>query len=430
MSDTLVDLDRLESVVRRQSRRELDGVRSAALARFRSTGLPTTRHEDWKYTNLTPVARISNDWLAGADSADAETPKTLEVPVQIDAVWLEIRNGRIDDASLEAANRALEGQAVIGRLSASSGGAELYMGDPVSSLNAALMDDAICISVMRNANVARPIGLLLADETGKNAGVSQVRLVISVDHHGSAEFIEAHKSGGEGDHYASIVTEMALADSASARYVKVQERARHHLQVGRLQARIGKDASLDYASVDLGGRMIRNDISATLTAPGGHFGSTGLYLAEDGQHIDNHISADHEVGPATSNQNYRGIANGRSRCVYNGKAIVREGADGTDAKQSNHNLLLSEKAEIDTKPELEIYAEDVKCAHGATVGQLDKSALFYLRSRGLDRDQAAQILTRAFASSILADIPVEAAREYIDLATDAKLDRLVWEAKS
>ena len=131
------------------------------------------------------------------------------------------------------------------------------------------------------------------------------------------------------------------------------------------------------------------------------------------------------LGPAVSREEYRGILNGRARCVFNGKAIVHDGADGTDAEQSNHNLLLSATAEIDTKPELEIYADDVKCAHGATVGQLDKSALFYLRSRGLDPDEATQLLTRAFAARILAASPVAATHEYIAKITDRRLDALI-----
>jgi Fe-S cluster assembly protein SufD len=150
----------------------------------------------------------------------------------------------------------------------------------------------------------------------------------------------------------------------------------------------------------------------------------GLYLASGRQHIDNHTRVHHRVGPATSTEEYRGILSDRSRCVFNGKAIVHRGADGTDARQANHNLLLSDKAEIDTKPELEIYADDVKCSHGATVGQLDKTALFYLRSRGLDRDEAAQVLTRAFAATIIGKATVQAVRNHAETLIDRRLQTL------
>ena len=162
-----------------------------------------------------------------------------------------------------------------------------------------------------------------------------------------------------------------------------------------------------------------------IAQPGASANLNGLYLAGAEQHIDNHIRVDHRVGPAVSREEYRGILAGRARCVFNGKAIVHEGADGSDAEQSNHNLLLSETAEIDTKPELEIYADDVKCAHGATIGQLDKSALFYLRSRGLNEDEATQLLTRAFAARILTAVPIEATRTYIGQKTEQRLDGLI-----
>ena len=151
----------------------------------------------------------------------------------------------------------------------------------------------------------------------------------------------------------------------------------------------------------------------------------GLYLAGDGQHVDNHTRVDHRVGPATSRQEYRGILNGKCRCVWNGKAIVHEGADGTDADQTNHNLLLSAQAEIDAKPELEIYTDDVKCSHGTTVGQLDETALFYLRTRGLDRQHATEVMTHAFAAGLVSRIPVAAAQEPASRLMERRLGELI-----
>ncbi len=201
--------------------------------------------------------------------------------------------------------------------------------------------------------------------------------------------------------------------------------ANQYKQIGKLIAGLQQDAVLDYASFDFGGSLVRNDVAIDMMQPGAAAKLHGLYLAGAKQHIDNHTRVDHRVGPSVSREEYRGILNGRARCVFNGKAIVHKGADGTDAEQSNHNLLLSDTAEIDTKPELEIYADDVKCAHGATVGQLDKSALFYLRTRGLDQDEAARLLTRAFAARILTASPIEATHAYIARKTDRRLDALI-----
>ncbi|MEX1267218.1 MAG: SufD family Fe-S cluster assembly protein, partial [Woeseia sp.] len=161
--------------------------------------------------------------------------------------------------------------------------------------------------------------------------------------------------------------------------------------------------------------------------PGALVRMHGLYLADSDQHIDNHTRVDHRVGPAQSREEFRGILNGNARCVFNGKAIVHAGADGTDAEQSNHNLLLSANAEIDTKPELEIYADDVKCSHGATVGQLDDSAIFYMQSRGIDRDRAQHLLTRAFAGQILRHLPIDALQDHLVARIDERLDTLLEE---
>jgi Fe-S cluster assembly protein SufD len=182
---------------------------------------------------------------------------------------------------------------------------------------------------------------------------------------------------------------------------------------------------MSFASYDLGGRLVRNDVEINMAEPGAEVDIVGLYVAGEGQHIDNHIRVDHRVGPTTSSQEYRGILNGNCRCVWNGKAIVHEGADGTDASQANHNLLLSDKAEIDTKPELEIYADDVKCCHGTTVGQLDEAALFYLRTRGLNKRRATEILTHAFAVDIVGRAPVSAARDAIASMVESRLEELV-----
>jgi len=193
---------------------------------------------------------------------------------------------------------------------------------------------------------------------------------------------------------------------------------------------MGRDARLNMASYDLGGGLVRNDVDIDLGEPGADAVFNGLYLAGDGQHIDNHTRVDHRVGPASSSQEYRGILNGRCRCVWNGKAIVHAGADGTDANQANHNLLLSEHAEIDAKPELEIYADDVKCSHGTTVGQLDDTALFYLRTRGLDKRQATQLLTHAFAADLVGRAPVAAAIDIINSLVEARLGDLIQEDAS
>ncbi|MCJ7592926.1 MAG: Fe-S cluster assembly protein SufD, partial [Woeseiaceae bacterium] len=281
-----------------------------------------------------------------------------------------------------------------------------------------------------HAATEKPLGLLIIDEANAGAAVSQANVDIEVAPGCDAEIVEYQSSSGSDDHYGNSVVTLQVSQAAHARYVRIQNRRIGHVQTGRLSVAMGKDAQLSMASYDLGGGLVRNDVDIDLVATGANAVFNGLYLASDGQHIDNHTRVDHRVGPATSSQEYRGILNGQCRCVWNGKAIVHKGADGTDAKQANHNLLLSDKAEIDAKPELEIYADDVKCSHGTTVGELDEAALFYLRSRGLDKSQATQVLTRAFAADLVGRAPVSAAKDAIASLVDSRLAELILDGVS
>ena len=229
---------------------------------------------------------------------------------------------------------------------------------------------------------------------------------------------------GDDELWSNTVFTATLGDRAKLDYQRVQQRRRHHDQTNQLIVRLGHTSIFRHAGVDLGGRLTRNDLVVDISEPDAEAGFDGLYVVGDGQHVDNHTRVDHRVGPAHSSQEYRGILDGHCRAVWNGKAVVHAGADGTDAEQANHNLLLSERAEIDAKPELEIYADEVKCSHGTTVGQLDERALFYLRSRGLAREHAERVLTRAFATSIVERSPIESMRDWLSDIVETRLREL------
>jgi Fe-S cluster assembly protein SufD len=395
MSAIALQQDLLEAAVTALPPDELSAVREAAVDRFIAIGFPTTKHEDWKYTNLSDAAELSNTWLQSKAESRAQ-PVTVDTRIteQVDAHWITIANGMVDPASL----RELD----------------------------ALKHRGITVTRLADGSATeKPIGLLLIDDG--SVAVSQVRILVEIGARATLRVIECALSAGTDRQFANSVTQAVLGDEAELSFVRLQQRQKNHLSVNRFSAKLERDAVLNYNNFDLGGELARNDIVADIVAAGASVNLRGLYLAAGDQHIDNHTRVDHRVGPATSSEEYRGILNGRARCVFNGKAIVHEGADGTDADQSNHNLLLSDKAEIDTKPELEIYADDVKCSHGATVGQLDKTALFYLRSRGLDKDEATQVLTRAFASAILGKLAIGECHEYLAAAMDKQLDDLIDE---
>lgn len=414
--------DLLKAAVIAMPRDELSAVRRAAFDRFSASGFPSTRHEDWKYTSLSDAAAVSNAWLKGESVANAHAVDT-GVIARIDAHWLTFRNGVIDSKSLDDLRTLSKSGIRVSRLADGVDQELIDIDDPISAFNAALLQDGIRLQATDDSTPDKPIGFLLIDDG--SVPVSQLRILIDVDNNARLKVVECAVSAGSDRQFATTVTQALLGDSAKLDYVRIQQRQKDHLGVNRFDATLGHDAVLDYSNFEFGGGLTRNDIVGNVVSPGASVRLRGLFLASGRQHIDNHTRVDHRVGPATSSGEYRGILNGRARCVFNGKVIVHAGADGTDADQSNHNLLLSEKAEIDTKPELEIYADDVKCSHGATVGQMDKAALFYLRSRGLEKDEAQQVLTRAFAATILGKVPVVECHDYLAAIVDSELDALI-----
>ncbi len=427
MSGTGLQQGLLEAAVTALPPDELSAVRAAAVSRFAAIGFPTTRHEDWKYTNLSAAAALSNTWLQD-EMAVSKAPSVAvdtEILQQIDAHWITIENGIIDPASLRKLDSLAKKGITISRLAEGVDDGLITLDDPMSAFNAALLQDGLHIKAAKSTILDKPVGLLLIDDG--SVAVTQVRTLIEVGANAKLRIVECSLSAGNDKQFSNAVTQVVLSDGAELDFVRLQQRDRKDLSVNRFEAQLQRDAVLNYNNFDFGGELARNDIVADIVGAGASVNLRGLYLATGTQHIDNHTRVDHRVGPATSTEEYRGILNGRARCVFNGKAIVHAGADGTDADQSNHNLLLSDKAEIDTKPELEIYADDVKCSHGATVGQLDKSALFYLRARGLDKDQATQALTRAFASAILSKLAITECHEYLASALDKQLDALIDE---
>jgi len=420
MKAAALNFDDLRSVVRQMPDNGLAAVRETALAHLGENGLPTLSDEDWKYTDLAPLVDISNRWLgAGGQQRSASTQREAieAITATIDATWFVIANGQIGELAPGSNLDGIE----VSRISDAP--SPLALSRPLANLNAALLHDGLRLRI--TGKVERPIGILLMDSSDTEAVVTQTYIEIDVAPGGAADLIEYYASNGDGDLYANSVLTVNIGDDAIVNHARIQNRSLKHVQTSRTSISPGRNAVLRMASYDLGGGLIRNDIEIDLGNPGADVSFDGLYLAGDGQHIDNHTRVDHRVGPATSSQEYRGILNGECRCVWNGKAIVHKGADGTDAKQANHNLLMSEKAEIDAKPELEIYAEDVKCAHGTTVGQLDDTALFYLRSRGLDKQHALRVLTHAFAADLVRRTPVKAAMQGISDIVEARLAELI-----
>lgn len=370
-----------------------------AAEKFLESGFPTTRDEDWKYTDLSGVVNLGRSWLnEGARSADGGVqPQWIS-----DFEQLFERQGQLiiqNGTRASAIGRGLPEGLAISPLSATH--PESDAGTPLASLNSALLDDGLHIVVEPGFRSERPFFILAFDTFREYPGVSQSRIVIDIAAGADFHLVELNTSHGEAEHYQNSIIELNLEPTASVDHVQIQQLYAQNSQTHATRVRLAESSRYRHTNFDLGGRLVRNDLTIDIVGRDAIADVAGLYIAGPGDHIDNHVRIDHRVGPAQSTQEYRGVLDGKCRCVWNGKAIVREGADGTDAEQGNHNLLLSDEAEIDAKPELEIYADEVKCSHGTTVGQLDDDALFYLRTRGLDEQEARTALTHAFGASVI-----------------------------
>lgn len=421
MKPSSFSMEDLKKAVDNLPNDSLSSTRKAALNDFNKFGLPTTKDEDWKYTDLSRVSEISNRWLAeGAlqNTCDPSDETINSLINSIEANWLIIANGIID-------TQYFINDKNIDIRKYSETNAPSVLNRPLSFLNAALMQDGLKIYIRKPT--IKPLGLLVLDKTNTNTSLSQVNIDIEVASDCKAEIIEYHHSIGKGDHYSNAVATLKINEGASTHYTKIQDRQINHTQTTHTAIDLKKNSILNMACYDIGGGLIRNDIDINIDEPGVDASLNGLYLTGENQHIDNHIKVEHRVGPASSSQEFRGILNGNNCSVWNGKAIVHEGADGTDANQKNHNLLLSEKAEINTKPELVIYADDVKCSHGATVGQLDESAIFYLRTRGLTTKQATEIITQAFAADLVNRTPISQIKNTVSSLVASRLAKLIMD---
>lgn len=406
----------------------LDRSRRGALDAFAKTGFPTPRHEDWKYTRVTPIEKRS-----------FRIPERNGIEVQgadlerfglgaLDCEQLVFVNGHYVDA-LSRRNVSESGVRITtlaSAINASSPLLESHLGrladttsQPFSALNTAFMSDGAVIHVKGRNSDQQPIHLLFLATTDDM--VAHPRTLVVAEAESRATVIETYASLTEGCYFTNALTEIALMEGAQLEHYKLQQESAAAFHVATLEARLDRDSRFASHSISFGGQLVRNDINVRIDAEGAACLLNGLFMVGGRQHVDYHTRIDHAKPRGTSEEIYKGILDGRSRGVFNGRVKVHPDAQKTDAHQSNNNLLLSRDAEIDTKPELEIYADDVKCSHGATVGQLDERALFYLRSRGIDEDQARSLLTFGFAREILERIELAPLREKV---TDALLERM------
>ena len=402
-------------------------LRRRAFERFTALGVPTTRLEAWRFTNVAPIA---NTAFTLAEPAEREVAKADAAPHALPGVGagLTFINGRYvapasDVSALPAgvevlsladvlASDAGDTRAAVEAHVASGAGIE---NEGFTALNTALLHDGAVVRVPANTVVEQPIQLLFVTSPPSGGGpvMTHPRVLIVVGENAQVRVVESY-GGGESPYLTNTVTEVIAGPSAVVDHYKLVRESLAGYHIGSMHVRLGRAANFSSHAVTLGGAIVRNDAQALLDGEGVVCTLNGLYLANGRRLVDNHTTIRHAKPHCSSHELYKGILDGQARAVFNGKIIVAIDAQKTDAKQTNKALLLSEDAQINTKPELEIFADDVKCTHGATVGQLDKDALFYLRARGLGLEQARSVLIHAFAADLLNHIAIAPIREQLE----------------
>jgi Fe-S cluster assembly protein SufD len=407
----------------------LAGHRRAALEAFEDHGFPTTREEAWRFTNVAPIAGA----VFQLAPPDAEGGEALAAANEIRdaAATAVVLNGCYDE-TLSAFGALPLGVVVEGLANAfedeESAAREIALalnatGHPFAQLNAAFLEDGVHVVIPEGAVLTAPIQVVVATLSGEGPVMAHPRLVVEARAQSQATVVLSFVGGGDQPYLANVVTQVIVEDGAVLELITDQREAANAYHLHHLHARCGTGAILHSRAVSLGGAIVRNDLTAVLDGEGGHATIDGVYVADGRELVDNHTSIDHAVAHCTSHELYKGILGGQARAVFNGRIIVRQDAQKTDAKQTNRALLLSDDAQINSNPQLEIFADDVKCTHGAAVGQLDDEALFYLQARGLTPQQARDMLLHAFAGEVLSEISVPELRIALEYRLFERLRR-------
>ena len=400
-------------------------VRRAGIDAFSRTGFPTPRNEHWKYTSVSPIEKRSFDLAVPSSCTTCVGGSVSRLPDGATAPRLVFVDGLVNCelSDLRALPPGVRIEDLTRVVEHDSEFLESRLGKIVSpektaftALNTAFMDTGAIIRVDPETVADRPVHLVFVSGSHECERGYSPRIVVAASA-GSRIAVVEHFVGLDGTVYLdNAVTEIDVAEGATVEHYKVQQSSPAAYHVAALEAKLAADASFHSWAVSLGARLSRHDIDVTLEHEHARCSLDGLYIANGRQHVDFHTNVEHVAPHCESHEYYKGIAGGRGRGVFNGRVHVHPDAQKTEAHQTNRNLLLSRNAEIDTKPQLEIHADDVKCSHGATIGQLDEQMLFYLRSRGIEESAACGMLTYGFARDVVDRIAVSELRERIGAA--------------
>jgi Fe-S cluster assembly protein SufD len=406
-------------------------IRRAAIERFAELGFPTRKNEAWKYTSVSKLAKASLDPEPPARDGVSRDEIRALLGSEAAQQWFVFEDGRFapELSSEEALPTGVEIQGLAAALDKHPELIRPLLGRadsldrPFAALNGAFQRDGAFVRVTADARPQRPIQLLFIASPGASGRVANPRNIIQIDRGAKAAVMLRYDSFCSDVYWTNAMTQIVLGDNAELDLITVQSESDSAYHFSSIDIRQERDSRFRSHHVSLGGALARSEIYAHLDAPGVDCALNGLFLVDGEQHVDSQTTVDHASPHGTSRELYKGILGGRSRGVFNGSVLVRPDAQKTNAQQFNPNLLISDDAQVNTKPTLEIAADDVKCSHGATVGRLDEDALFFLRARGLDMRAARRMLTVAFASEIAKAIPQEPLRAQVERLVAAKLER-------
>jgi Fe-S cluster assembly protein SufD len=400
--------------------RWLEDLRSRGAARFSALGIPTVRDEEWRFTNVAPIGAIDFQ-PAGQISGTADR---LHGFAYTDApVRLVVVNGRFDTtlSRIKGLPAGVHAGALSSALCDYADVVQRYFGQladvngrSFTALNTAFFQDGAFIHVPEGVAVDSPIHVVFVTGGEEAHVMAHPRTLVVAAAGAQVTVVESYIGAAGETYFSNAVSEVFVGENAGVDHYKVQQESMEAFHIGTLHVHTSRNARFSSHSFALGGKLVRNDASAILDGDGGECTLNGLYLADRDRLVDNHTTIDHAKPHCASHEVYKGILGGAARAVFNGKIIVRQDAQKTDAKQTNRALLLTDGATINTKPQLEIFADDVKCTHGAAIGQLDEDAIFYLRARGLTYADARDMLIHAFAGQVLEGVAVEPLRAALE----------------
>jgi Fe-S cluster assembly protein SufD len=433
----LTDFELFEKNLNGNSKSPIHSMRRSAMEYFSELGFPTTHDEEWRFTNITPIARMKFTQLINPGKVNVSNEKLNKVFLNsISGTSLVFLNGRYSE---QHSNISIHSEQLkIGNLSdllksepdlieQSLGKYASFKQSTFTALNTGFVDDGAVVLIPANTVINDPIYVVYISTEIDSPFAIHPRTLIIVGENSRVSVVEHYISLAENTYFTNAVTELVVADKAVVSHTKLQTESSKSYHIGSTYIHQQSGSNLTSNTIMIGGAVARNSIFVTLDGEYIESSLNGLSLATGEQLIDNHTAIDHAKPNCASHELYKAILDGKSKGVFNGKIFVRQDAQKTDAKQTNKTLLLSDNATMNAKPQLEIFADDVKCTHGATIGYLDADAIFYLRSRGIEESIARDILTYAFANDVINRISIEPIREFTNriLYTRLKQGRLL-----